>query len=59
MDAEEEVSLSAAFGGAGNGLAELGRVSPELVELAKRAYRLRAAFDQPAALVMPFELEIR
>jgi protease-4 len=63
VDAEEEVRLGA-LGGVGRGLdgrglEELEKVSPELVELAKRAYRLRAVFDQPAALVMPFELEIR
>jgi hypothetical protein len=34
-------------------------MAPELVEIARKAYRLRAVFDQPAALVMPFELEIR
>jgi protease-4 len=59
LDAEEEVRLGAFIGSTGSGWAELGRLSPELVELARRAYRLRAAFDQPAALVMPFELEIK
>ena len=58
MDAEEEVSFGAP-GIADSGLKELEHVSPELVDLARRAYRLRAVFDQPAALVMPFELEIR
>jgi protease-4 len=48
-DAEEEVQLGAA----------LTPLAPELVELARKAYRLRATFDRPAALVMPFELEIR
>jgi protease IV len=49
MDAEKEVRL-------GQGLEA---IAPELIELTRRAYRLRAVFDQPAALVMPFELEIR
>jgi protease-4 len=49
LDKEEEVSL-------GKGLEPL---APELVEIARRAYHLRKVFDQPAALVMPFELEIR
>ncbi len=49
LDAEEEVSL-------GQGIEA---VSPELMEVARRAHRLRAVFDQPAALVMPFELDIR
>jgi protease-4 len=49
MDAEKEVRL-------GEGL---DAVAPELTEVARRAYRLRKVFDQPAALVMPFELEIR
>jgi protease-4 len=49
VDQEEEVRL-------GRGLESL---APEMVELARRAYALRAVFDQPAALVMPFELDIR
>jgi protease-4 len=49
LDKEEEVRLS---GG-------LEPIAPELVELARKAYRLRMVFDQPAALVMPFELEVR
>jgi protease-4 len=49
LDAEKEVHL-------GQGL---DAVAPELIEVARRAYRLRRVFDQPAALVMPFELEIR
>jgi len=49
LDAEKEVSLGPA----------LAPVAPELVEVAAKAYRLRAIFRQPAALVMPFELEIR
>jgi hypothetical protein len=42
-----------------SGLKELEHVSPEMIDLARRAYRLKAAFDQPAALVMPFDLDIR
>jgi protease-4 len=49
LSKEEEVRI-------GQGLESL---APELVEIARKAYRLRAVFDQPAALVMPFELEIR
>jgi protease-4 len=49
LDAEKEVSLGPA----------LAPVAPEMVEVAAKVYRLRAIFRQPAALVMPFELEIR
>ena len=49
LDAEKEVRI-------GQGLESL---APEMVEVARRAYRLRAVFDQPAALVMPFELDVR
>jgi protease-4 len=49
LDKEEEVSI-------GKGLEPL---APELIEIARKAYRLRKVFEQPAALVMPFELEIR
>jgi protease-4 len=34
-------------------------VSPELAIIARKAARLRKTFDRPAAVVMPFELEIR
>jgi protease-4 len=34
-------------------------ISPELAEAAKKVSRLRMMFDRPAALVMPFELEVR
>jgi protease-4 len=61
LDAEEEVSLSSIGGlhGMGGGLEALEQLSPELIELGRKAYRLRAVFEQPAALVMPFELEVR
>lgn len=49
LDAEEEVRLGPA----------LEPLAPELVEFARRAYRIRLLFDQPAAYVMPFDLEIR
>jgi protease IV len=49
LDAEKEVSLGPA----------IADVSPEMAELAAKAYRLRTIFRQPAALVMPFDLEIR
>jgi protease-4 len=49
LDAEKEVHL-------GQGLEA---VAPELIDVTRRAHHLRKLFDQPAALVMPFELEIR
>jgi protease-4 len=49
LDEEKEVRLSQA----------LAPVAPEMVEAAAKAYRLREIFRQPAALVMPFDLEIR
>lgn len=49
MDAEKEVRL-------GQGLE---RISPEMMEVARRAHRIRTIFKQPAAVVMPFDLEIR
>jgi protease-4 len=52
LGAEEEVRM-------GGNLRSFEELAPELVDVARRAYRLRAVFDQPAAFVMPFELEIR
>ena len=49
VDEEREVSLAPA----------LEPLAPEMVELAEKAYRLRVIFRQPAALVMPFDLEVR
>jgi protease-4 len=49
VDAEKEVRF-------GQGL---DNISPELVGLARRAHHLRMIFKHPAALVMPFELEIK
>jgi protease-4 len=49
MAAEKEVRVSK----------DLEVVAPEMMELARRAHRLRAVFDQPAALVLPFELSVR
>jgi protease-4 len=49
LSKEEEVRIGERF----------ESLAPELVEIARQAYRLRAVFDHPAALVMPFELEIR
>jgi protease-4 len=49
MDAEEEVRI-------GQGLEA---IAPELIGIARGAYRLRAVFDQPAALVLPYDLEVR
>jgi protease-4 len=34
-------------------------LAPEMVNIARQAARLRKAFDQPAAFIMPFELKIR
>jgi protease-4 len=34
-------------------------ISPELAAAARKVNRLRMMFDRPAALVMPFELEVR
>lgn len=58
LDAEEEVTLRRPAM-LGSGLKELEHLSPELMDVARRAYRLRAVFNQPAALVMPFELEVK
>jgi protease-4 len=49
MEAEKDTRI-------GSGIESL---APELVNVARHAARLRKAFDQPAALVMPFELNIR
>jgi protease-4 len=49
LDAEKEVRI-------GQGLE---RISPEMMEVARRAHRIRTIFKQPAAVVMPFELEIK
>ncbi len=49
MDAEKEVRI-------GQGLEN---ISPELMEVARRAHHLRTIFKQPAAFMMPFELEIK
>jgi protease IV len=34
-------------------------LAPQLTRIVQRAYSLRAVFDQPAALIMPFDLDIR
>lgn len=57
LDAEEETSLGRPI--VRSGLQELEHVSPEMIDLARRAYRLKAVFDQPAAFVMPFDLDVR
>jgi len=49
MEAEKEARFA-------NGIES---VAPELMNVARKAAKLRKAFDRPAALVMPFELEIR
>ena len=48
VDKEKEVRL-------GQGL---DMIAPELTDIVRRAYRLRAVFQQPAAFIMPFELDI-
>jgi len=49
VDAEKEVRLA-------NGLEQL---SPEMMDVARRAHRVRTIFKQPVTLMMPFELEIK
>jgi protease-4 len=49
LDAEKEVRVARG----------LENISPEMMDVARRAYRLRAIFKQPAAVVMPFELQIK
>jgi protease IV len=48
LDSEKEVRLTKG----------LDVVAPELLNIARRAARLRAVFDRPVALMMPFELDI-
>jgi protease-4 len=38
---------------------DIKSMSPELVEVARKVARLRSAFDRPAALILPFDLNIR
>lgn len=38
---------------------DIKSMSPELVEVARKAARLKSAFDRPAALILPFDLNIR
>jgi protease-4 len=59
MDSEQDTRLGPAASALGASLGSLNSVSPELVGILRKANRLRAVFDRPAALVMPFELEIR
>lgn len=49
VDAEKEVRLA-------RGLEQL---SPEMMEVARRAHRVRTIFKQPVTLMLPFELEIK
>lgn len=49
MEAEKDTRIKTGLEG----------LAPELVKVARQAAHLRAAFDQPAAFVMPFELNIR
>jgi protease-4 len=61
---EAKTILDSLFGSSkGEEEVRLGRslesLSPELMSIARKVRRVRAAFDRPAALVMPFELEIR
>jgi protease-4 len=59
MDSEEDTQLGPALNMMGVSLKSLNSVSPELAALLRKANRLRAVFDRPTALVMPFDLEIR
>jgi protease-4 len=49
LDAEKEVQVGKS----------LESLAPEMIDLARRAHRIRVLFDQPAAYVMPFELSVR
>ncbi len=49
LEAEKEVRLERSIEG----------LAPEMVNIARKAAQLRRVFDGPAALVMPFDLEIR
>jgi len=49
LEAEKEARVRAGF----------ETLAPELVGIARQAARLRKVFDQPAALIMPFDLKIR
>jgi protease IV len=49
LEAEKETRVAAG----------VEKVAPEMVNLARRAAQLRKVFDRPAALIMPFELEIK
>jgi protease-4 len=59
MDAEEDTQLGPALGKLGMTLGSINSISPELASMLRKANRLRAVFDRPTALVMPFDLEIR
>jgi protease-4 len=59
MDSEEDTQFSPALGKLGVSLGSLNSISPELAGMLRKANRLRAVFDRPTALVMPFDLEIR
>ena len=59
MDSEEDTQLGPALGALGVKPSSLNSISPELAGLLRKANRLRAVFDRPMALVMPFDLEIR
>ena len=49
VDAEKEARINQG----------MGSLAPELITIARRAARLRAIFERPVALVMPFELDIK
>lgn len=49
LEAEKEVRIERSLEG----------LAPEMVNLARKAAHIRQAFDRPAALVMPFDLEIK
>lgn len=49
LEAEKEVRIERSLEG----------LAPEMVNVARKAAQLRRVFDGPAALVMPFDLEIR
>ena len=49
LEAEKDTRISSS----------IQNLAPELVNVARRVSRLRKAFDQPAAFVMPFDLDIK
>ena len=49
LDAEREARL----------LGPVGRIAPELFEPLRRAYQLNSVFKEPAAVIMPYWINIK